>query len=353
MSLVVTVTPVSLLKPDLPNEKNYSRHAANNNLLNKQRDYARKAVHHGLVHKEHYEAGNSPFNGDLIYSQMFDTNNPQELEIYKKVGRSWMHDAKEAHVYIDLGLTKDMIEHIDDLIENDLIIKFKTLSSKKIIQRAVESLKSVEQAAEFLNIQQNAMSYEDYKMDYIQAPKNEKFENKEYKPCHYEKGEFKRVIMESPFAGNVERNVHYAKALMHKLAHEGYAPSASHLLYTQSLDDTLEFDRNLGINKGLDYAHNKDSIIGIDLGISTGMKYGVKRAINEGRNYRFDTLSTNENVINEVGKINNLEEAEEYVNKQKEINQNTFKLTGYINDNFLSDKLLNKEKQVSSKKLKV
>ena len=335
MSLVVTITKIDLDQPDT---------------LIMQREYARKAVNHGLVLKEHYDNGNSPFNGDLIYSQMFDTNNQQEREIYNKVGDSWKHDAKEAHVYIDMGINTNMVQAIEDLKEHGLEIKFKTLSNKKMVQRAVESLKSVEDVANFLISQEKNLNHSNYEMAYSFAPKNEIFQKRNAKPCHYEQGDFKRIILESPFSGEVDRNVLYAKALIHKLAHEGYAPSASHLLYTQCLDDTKEFDRDLGINKGLDYAHDKDSIIGIDLGISGGMKYGIARAERENRDYKFETLSTDKNVIKEVSEIRDLKDAEEYIQKQESKNENLFNRTGYLNPNVLSDQMLSNNSNLKSEK---
>jgi hypothetical protein len=49
----------------------------------------------------------------------------------------------------------------------------------------------------------------------------------------------KRVILGSPYAGDIERNISYArKCIRHSLS-LGEAPIASHLLYTQEgiLDD--------------------------------------------------------------------------------------------------------------------
>ena len=49
------------------------------------------------------------------------------------------------------------------------------------------------------------------------------------------------VVLESPFAGNVEMNIHYARACMADCLARGEAPFASHLLYTQPgiLDDDI------------------------------------------------------------------------------------------------------------------
>lgn len=46
----------------------------------------------------------------------------------------------------------------------------------------------------------------------------------------------RRVVLESPFAGDVERNVRYAKACIRDCLSRGEAPIASHLLFTQPGD---------------------------------------------------------------------------------------------------------------------
>ncbi len=63
----------------------------------------------------------------------------------------------------------------------------------------------------------------------------------------------KRVILESPYAGDVEKNLAYAReALKHSLSC-GESPLASHLLYTQVLDDASPNERLLGIEAGYDW----------------------------------------------------------------------------------------------------
>lgn len=66
----------------------------------------------------------------------------------------------------------------------------------------------------------------------------------------------KRVILESPFAGNwLQRwlNVRYARRCLRDALQRGEAPIASHLLYTQRgvLDDAKPAARQLGIDAGL------------------------------------------------------------------------------------------------------
>lgn len=53
------------------------------------------------------------------------------------------------------------------------------------------------------------------------------------------------VLLESPYAGNVELNVTYARACMRDCLKRGEAPFASHLLYTQPgvLDDLVPNER--------------------------------------------------------------------------------------------------------------
>lgn len=63
------------------------------------------------------------------------------------------------------------------------------------------------------------------------------------------------VIIESPYAGPtpeaVAANVAYARACLLDSLSRGEAPIASHLLYTQVLDDKVPEQRELGIAAGL------------------------------------------------------------------------------------------------------
>lgn len=85
----------------------------------------------------------------------------------------------------------------------------------------------------------------------------------------------RRVIIESPYAGDVERNLRYAKAAMRDCLQRGEAPLASHLLYTQSgiLDDMIHEEREQGISAGLAWRHVAEAgVFYVDLGWSNGMK---------------------------------------------------------------------------------
>lgn len=81
------------------------------------------------------------------------------------------------------------------------------------------------------------------------------------------------VIVESPYAGDVEGNVAYARACLADCLRRGEAPLASHLLYPQVLDDLLPAERAKGIAAGLAWAQRADAgIFYIDRGISKGME---------------------------------------------------------------------------------
>jgi len=94
------------------------------------------------------------------------------------------------------------------------------------------------------------------------------------------------VILESPFAGDVEKNLEYARKCMKDCFMRGEFPFASHLLYTQDgiLDDTIPEERKLGIEAGLIWGGFAEiTVVYTDLGITEGMKQGIERAKKEGR----------------------------------------------------------------------
>jgi hypothetical protein len=92
----------------------------------------------------------------------------------------------------------------------------------------------------------------------------------------------KRVVLESPFSGNVERNVEYAKLCLKDMLSRSEAPIASHLLMTQPgiLDDTKPEERSLGMEAGFSWlpvAH----LVAVydDFGVSKGMEIGIQKAM--------------------------------------------------------------------------
>ncbi len=90
-----------------------------------------------------------------------------------------------------------------------------------------------------------------------------------------------KVIIESPYAGEVQDNIEYARQCVKDSLSKGEAPIASHLLYTQPgiLDDTIEDEREKGIDAGLTWMEVADKVIYyIDNGMSGGMKYSLRCA---------------------------------------------------------------------------
>jgi hypothetical protein len=93
------------------------------------------------------------------------------------------------------------------------------------------------------------------------------------------------VIIESPYAGDIDKNVAYARACVRDSLMRGEAPIASHLLYTQPgiLDDIDPQERQHGIDAGLAWRSVAEaSVVYTDLGISRGMEYGIQAAKDAG-----------------------------------------------------------------------
>ena len=90
-----------------------------------------------------------------------------------------------------------------------------------------------------------------------------------------------RVIIESPYAGDIERNLRYLRACMKDALARGEAPYASHALYTQPgvLDDNDAAERRLGIDAGFEWWLTAERIVFYtDLGWSNGMQAARQRA---------------------------------------------------------------------------
>jgi hypothetical protein len=101
----------------------------------------------------------------------------------------------------------------------------------------------------------------------------------------------KRVIIESPYAGNSRwrvvaffqrtQNRRYARAAVRDSLMRGEAPIASHLLYTHPgiLRDEIPGERQQGIDAGLAWRNVAEAIVVYaDRGISKGMMYGIEAA---------------------------------------------------------------------------
>lgn len=97
----------------------------------------------------------------------------------------------------------------------------------------------------------------------------------------------KLVYLESPYAGDIEKNIKYARLCMKDSLDRGEYPFASHLLYTQEniLNDNDPVERTLGIVAGFAFAKLCcKTVIYADFGISNGMMLGIEDAIKNKRN---------------------------------------------------------------------
>ena len=89
----------------------------------------------------------------------------------------------------------------------------------------------------------------------------------------------RRVILESPFAGDIEAHVAYARRCLRDCLARGEAPIASHLLYPQILDDSIAAERALGIAAGLGWLRLAEAMVAyIDYGLSPGMRAAMEAA---------------------------------------------------------------------------
>ena len=106
------------------------------------------------------------------------------------------------------------------------------------------------------------------------------------------------VIIESPYAGDISANIEYARAAVRDSLSRGEALIASHLLYTQPgiLRDEILEERKWGIDAGLAWRHvSEATVVYTDMGISEGMKYGIKAAHLAGKPVEYRSLYKNEN----------------------------------------------------------
>lgn len=90
----------------------------------------------------------------------------------------------------------------------------------------------------------------------------------------------KLVVIESPYAGDIQRNLRYVRACMRDSLGKGEAPFASHALYTQPgvLDDAAPEERRLGIVAGYEWGEVADAVVFYtDLGWSPGMLAAEER----------------------------------------------------------------------------
>ncbi len=110
----------------------------------------------------------------------------------------------------------------------------------------------------------------------------------------------KIVVVESPYKGEdteqVKINIMYARACIRDCIDRGEVPFASHLLFTQPgiINDNDPEQRKLGIEIALGLIKNADlTVVYQNLGISEGMKIGIKEAEKLNRPIEYRKLSDN------------------------------------------------------------
>lgn len=97
------------------------------------------------------------------------------------------------------------------------------------------------------------------------------------------------VIIESPFAGDIEANLTYARRAMRDCILRGEAPIGSHLIYTQPgiLRDEDPAERKLGIELGFAWGDKAElHCFYTDRGWSRGMKAAFARCL--AMEYRYE-----------------------------------------------------------------
>lgn len=93
----------------------------------------------------------------------------------------------------------------------------------------------------------------------------------------------KLVVIESPYSGDIKRNILYLKLCLRHSLSLGEAPFASHLFYTQFLNDDNPEERKLGMDAGFAWQARADLVaVYTDLGISKGMNEGIFSATRYG-----------------------------------------------------------------------
>lgn len=113
----------------------------------------------------------------------------------------------------------------------------------------------------------------------------------------------KLTLIESPFAGEVARNLAYLRVCMLDSFRRGEAPFASHKMYTDVLDDGVPEERAIGIAAGLSWGMRaQQTAVYNDLGISPGMQRGTEAAVAIGRPVIVRSLMTNCLLSNDFGR---------------------------------------------------
>ena len=103
----------------------------------------------------------------------------------------------------------------------------------------------------------------------------------------------RRVIIEAPYAGDVDENVAYGRRAMRDALQRGEAPILSHLLYAQPavLNDAIPDEQELETDAGDAWLGVAEAcVVYTDLGISDRMWRGIEAAREAGVAVEFRKL---------------------------------------------------------------
>lgn len=104
----------------------------------------------------------------------------------------------------------------------------------------------------------------------------------------------KLVVIESPYAGDVERNRIYLNRCIRDCIDRGESPYASHKMLVDSLDDTVAEERRTGIKAGLIWAGQADLVaFYTDYGFSTGMAHAMYAHGEKGHSFELRQIGKN------------------------------------------------------------
>lgn len=103
----------------------------------------------------------------------------------------------------------------------------------------------------------------------------------------------RRVLLESPWLGDVAANFAYAVECLRDSLRRGESPIASHVLLAHAgvLDDLNQEERATGIAAGFAWRSVADAtIVYVDRGVSAGMEAGIADAAAIGQAVEFRRL---------------------------------------------------------------
>lgn len=88
----------------------------------------------------------------------------------------------------------------------------------------------------------------------------------------------KLIFVCSPYSGDIEKNVEFAKQCCLSVIYDGDIPFAPHLFFTQFLDDSITDQRKAGIEGGLLIMNKCDAMYVFGNTISDGMAIEIIEA---------------------------------------------------------------------------